>query len=214
MRTFFKLAAGLVLPALVLAGCSEAEAEAEPEITYPSQSVTESTEAPTEEPTTALVPPTKEELYPYPKPVMPEAAKARTKEGAMAFAVYVAEIYAYSIAIRDPQPLMDVCTDVAEFCKFYKSEIERSIETDTYRVGYAMQDLEPTGALEGGTTDRVEWGAQVVGYTAPYVLREGAEGETTRVAPLHFVFGVEVAWLDGWKVEEAQALPYEEVYDD
>ncbi|MDO5049782.1 MAG: DUF6318 family protein [Actinomycetaceae bacterium] len=218
MRTFYRIAVRIMLPVLVLAGCAETSTDTRHEVVEPLPSqarITEKlSEAPTEEPTTALVPPTKEELYPHPKPVIPEAAKARTKEGAMAFAEYFVEVYAYATATRDPQALMEVCTDAAGFCLTNVEFIEHNIESGTYKVGYFMYDLEATGALEGGTTDRVEWGAQVIGYIAPYELQNVTSGERAHMEESRFVAGVELAWLDGWKVEEAQALPYEEVYDD
>ncbi|MDO5049781.1 MAG: DUF6318 family protein [Actinomycetaceae bacterium] len=214
MRTFFKIAAGLALPALVLAGCSDAEAEAEPEATYPSQSATELNESPTEEPTTALVPPTKEELYPYPVPELPDAAKQRTKQGAEAFSVYFMEVLGYSMATLEPEALRGVCTETSEFCDYFAKVIEGAAETESYFDGYDIRGLEATGSLQGGSTDRVEWGTQVIGYVTEHYGHVARDSEIRKFEEFHFVAAVEVMWDDGWKVEEAQAVPYEEVYDD
>lgn len=208
MRQGLKLVVGLVLPLVVLVGCSQAEAESEPVITYPSETVEEPSETATEEWTV----PSKEELYPYPKPEMPAIAQEHTQAGAEAFAKYFMEAHAYAMATRDPEVLSALCSDESEFCAYFIDIIEDCLETDSYMDGYYVQDLIVSGSLEGGTTDRVEWGAQVIGYSTPYTFMFGDGSEPGEFDEFHFVAGIEMYWDEGWKVEDASAGSYEEIY--
>jgi hypothetical protein len=210
VRQGLKLVAGLVLPLVVLVGCSQAEAEAEPVITYPSETVEEPSEATSEEWTV----PSKEELYPYPKPEMPAIAQEHTQAGAEAFSKYFIETYAFAMATRDAEAMASLCTERAEFCRFHVDLIDSALRTDSYYLDYRLHDLEVTGSLEGGSNEYVEWGTQLIGYISPSSLHFGDGSEPKLFDEFHFVAGVEVSWDDGWKVEEAQAVDYSEVYDD
>ncbi len=209
MSRGLKLAASIAIPVLALSGCSQAEAEAEPVITYPSETVQETTE-PTTEP---WVVPSKEELYPYPKPELPVLAKEHSQNGAEAFAEYFLEAYAYAMATRDADALMSLCTERSEFCIDNRTVIESAIATDAYFLDLYVYDLEVRGSLEGGSNGYVEWGAQVTGYSSPYKIQIGPKIEHEE-EEFHFVSAVEVSWDDGWRVEEAEVIQYEDLYDD
>lgn len=210
MSLGLRLAAGLAIPVLVLAGCSQAEAEAEPVITYPSESGEETTEPTTE----SWVVPSKEELYPYPKPELPLAAQEHSQQGAEAFAEYFMETYAYAMATRDADALMSLCTERSEFCPYHANIIDSAIATDTYFSDYHIYELDVPGSLEGGSNEYVEWGVQVVGYVSPHVIHIEKESDRREIEEFHFVSAVEVSWNDGWKVEEAEVIPYEELYSE
>ncbi|MGI6785791.1 MAG: DUF6318 family protein [Gleimia sp.] len=210
MRQGLKLVVGLVLPLVVLVGCSQAEAEAEPVITYPSETVEEPSEATSEEWTV----PSKEELYPYPKPEMPAIAQEHTQAGAEAFSKYFIEIYTYAVATRDIDALEELCTERSGFCSHNAGLMESLLGTGSFLLDYRVYDLEITGSLEGGSNEYVEWGTQLIGYVSPHTLQFGDGTEPREFEEYHFVAGVEVSWDDGWKVEEAQVVDYEDVYDD
>ncbi|HHT40249.1 MAG TPA: hypothetical protein GX000_01170 [Actinomyces sp.] len=210
MSRGLKLAASIAIPVLALSGCSQAEAEAEPVITYPSETVQETTE-PTTEP---WVVPSKEELYPYPKPELPVLAKEHSQNGAEAFAEYFLEAYAYAMATRDADALMSLCTERSEYCAYHAYIIDSALATDTYFSDYLIYDLDVPGSLEGGSNEYVEWGAQVVGYVSPHVIHIEKESDRKDIEEFHFVAAVEVSWDDGWKVEEAEVIPYEDLYDE
>lgn len=197
----------------VLAGCSNGDGKSAV-ASEPLSATVSAAEATTEATTEAFTIPPIKELYPHPKPEMPALAKEHSKEGAMAFAAYFLEGCGYSLVAQDLDFFSRFCAPDAKYCRDQVEAIKGAAASDSYFKDLYFHDLVATGALVGGQKPRVEWGVQVIGFADDSEVVLSAGHETRPVKGMKLVSGIDLYWDDGWKVSEAQVVPYEDVYDD
>ena len=199
----------LSLCSVGIAGCSSPgnNGAEEAQTSLASQAATEAPSA------TPTIPPA-DVLYPHPKPEMPAEAHEHSALGAQAFSVYAMKIFMYSVSIRDPKPLRDICVSGSESCANMLDFIEGIAESDAYYEGFYTDDIRVKGSLDGGSTPRAEYGTQLQANVPEYKFYENS-ANSPKIHPKDtIIFAVEVSWDEGWKVSDAQAGTEEEAFGD
>lgn len=209
---FRRLVSTAALSAVVLVCLSGCSGEGEAEALAPTSSPT--TAAVTEPITEAGTVPPVEELYPYPKPEFPPEANEHSVLGAQAFTVYSWHTLVYAVAVRDPEPLQAICMPDVNGCVKTLELIEGLRDTNSYYLGYALEDLVIKGSMPGGGSEGAEWGTQLAGTNPAFVLYDNETGEETQYEQERLVFAAEVVWNDGWRISNVGINEYSEVYDE
>lgn len=189
------LAAGLTLTACGNSGQSQAEQSASPTASASA------TATPT--PTAAYKPAdAKGKAQNVPVPVLPEAAKANSKEGVEAFTAHWFRMMSYAYETGDVRPLSQITGANCEMCEGVKRVVPKAYASDRWISGGLFSTPSVSSTFKPQPDQSIPVVVQVIQSKIHYWSLDGTEyrqpTEATNTGNVAFVRFVEGAWrLDG-----------------
>lgn len=189
---------GSLAAALTLTAC---ENTTQPQSASPTVSASP-TATPT--PTTPVYKPAdaKGKAENVPLPVLPEAAKANSKEGVEAFARYWFEVMSYAYETGDVGPLSKITGANCEMCEGVKRVVPKAYSGDRWVSGGLVSTPSVSSTFRPQPDQSIPVVVQVIQSKIHYWSSDGAEyrepTETTNTGNVAFLRYIEGAWrLDG-----------------
>lgn len=134
-----------------------------------------------------------------PVPVLPEAAKANTKEGAEAFTAHWFQVMGYAYETGDIGPLTKITGGNCEMCEGVKRVVAKAYTNGQWLSGGTFSTPSVSSTFKPQPDQRIPVVVQVIQTEIRYWSPAGNEyrrpGEQTNTANVAFLRFVEGAWM-------------------
>lgn len=183
--------------ALTLTACGSSP---EPQTASPTVSVSASvTATPSPTPTAVYRPAdAKGKAENVPVPVLPETAKANSKEGVEAFTAHWFQVMGYAYETGDVGPLAKITAASCEMCEGVKRVVAKAYTNGQWLSGGTFSTPSVSSTFKPQPDQRIPVVVQVIQTEIRYWSPEGTEyrqpGEQTNTANVAFLRFVEGAW--------------------
>ncbi len=190
---------GSLAAALTLTAC-ETTTQPQSDKSAPTTVTASATATPRPTPTAAYKPAdAKGKAENVPLPVLPEAAKANSKEGVEAFARYWFQVMSYAYETGDVGPLGKVTGTNCEMCEGVKRVVTKAYANDQWLSGGTFATPSVSSTFKPQPDQRIPVVVQVIQTEIRYWSPSGTEyrqpGEQTNTANVAFLRFVDNAWM-------------------